>query len=142
MNLRRSAASLGLLAALFVIGFALMGFEMLGSRYLNPYFGGSIETWASLISVVLFAMMVGYFAGGYVVDARPGVDLLAGCVLLAALCMLLIPHSADALFAVIIATLGDGRCSSISRQAARPRASSTASPPSATSSVRSRPPSG
>ncbi len=109
MNLRRSAASLGLLAALFVIGFALMGFEMLGSRYLNPYFGGSIETWASLISVVLFAMMVGYFAGGYVVDARPGVDLLAGCVLLAALCMLLIPHSADALFAVIIATLGDGR---------------------------------
>ncbi len=47
MKLRRSAASFGLLAALFVIGFALMGFEMLGSRYLNPHFGGSINTWAA-----------------------------------------------------------------------------------------------
>jgi gluconolactonase len=108
MNLRRSAASLGLLAALFVIGFALMGFEMLGSRYLNPHFGGSINTWASLISVVLFAMMVGYFAGGYAVDARPGVDLLAGSVLAAALCLLVIPPTADHLMRAIIATLGDG----------------------------------
>jgi sugar lactone lactonase YvrE len=108
MNRRRSAASLGLLAALFVIGFALMGFEMLGSRYLNPYFGGGITTWASLISVVLFAMMVGYFAGGYVVDARPGVELLAGSVLLAALCLLIVPRTADAVLTSIIANLGDG----------------------------------
>jgi sugar lactone lactonase YvrE len=108
MKLRRSAAGLGLLAALFVIGFALMGFEMLGSRYLNPYFGGSINTWASLISVVLFAMMVGYFAGGYAVDARPGVDLLAGSVAAAALCLLVIPPTADTLMQGIIATLGDG----------------------------------
>ena len=108
MKLRRSAASLGLLAALFVIGFALMGFEMLGSRYLNPHFGGGINTWASLISVVLFAMMVGYFAGGYAVDARPGVELLAGCVLLAALCLLLVPRTADTVITSIIATLGDG----------------------------------
>ena len=74
MTEARSVASIGLLAALFVIGFALMGFEMLGSRYLNPYFGGGITTWACLISVVLFAMMVGYFAGGYAVDAYPGVE--------------------------------------------------------------------
>jgi sugar lactone lactonase YvrE len=108
MKRRRSTASSGLLAALFVIGFALMGFEMLGSRYLNPYFGGGITTWASLISVVLFAMMVGYFAGGYAVDARPGVELLAGSVLLAAMCMLIVPRTADAVLTSIIATLGDG----------------------------------
>ena len=108
MNLRRNAASLGLLAALFVVGFALMGFEMLGSRYLNPHFGGSINTWASLISVVLFAMMVGYFAGGYAVDARPGVDLLAGSVLAAGLCLLATPPIADPLMRAIIATVGDG----------------------------------
>ena len=30
-----------------------MSFEMLGSRYLNPYFGSGIYTWASLISTVL-----------------------------------------------------------------------------------------
>lgn len=104
----RNAARVGLLAALFVIGFALMGFEMLGSRYLNPYFGSGITTWACLISVVLFAMMVGYFAGGYAVDAWPGVGLLALSVVLAAACMLIVPRSADAVLQLIIQGLGDG----------------------------------
>jgi sugar lactone lactonase YvrE len=101
-------ARFGLLAALFVIGFALMGFEMLGSRYLNPYFGGGITTWACLISVVLFAMMVGYFAGGYAVDAHPGVELLALSVVLAAVCLLVVPPAADPVLQLIIQTLGDG----------------------------------
>jgi sugar lactone lactonase YvrE len=104
----QSAARLGLLTALLVIGFALMGFEMLGSRYLNPYFGSGINTWACLISVVLFAMMVGYFGGGYAVDACPGVGLLAVCVALAAVCMLIVPQAADAVLQLIIQTLGDG----------------------------------
>lgn len=104
----RGVASIGLLSALFAIGFALMGFEMLGSRYLNPYFGGGITTWACLISVVLFAMMVGYFAGGYAVDAHPGVDLFAGCVFLAAISMMLVPPTADTALQFIIQTLGDG----------------------------------
>ena len=104
----RGLASAGLLAALFAIGFALMGFEMLGSRYLNPYFGGGITTWACLISVVLFAMMVGYFAGGYAVDAHPGVDLFAGCVLAAAASILIVPPTADAVLQFLIRTLGDG----------------------------------
>lgn len=104
----RSAARLGLLAALFVIGFALMGFEMLGSRYLNPYFGSGITTWACLISVVLFAMMLGYFAGGYAVDAWPGVGLLALCVAAAAACLLIVPPTVDAMLQAILQTLGDG----------------------------------
>src|SRR5262245_38947575 len=102
------AARPGLLPALCGIGFALMGFEMLGSRYLNPYFGGGITTWACLISVVLFAMMVGYFAGGYAVDAHPGVELLALCVVLAAACILIVPPTAEAVLQLIIQTLGDG----------------------------------
>lgn len=104
----RGVASIGVLTALFAIGFALMGFEMLGSRYLNPYFGGGITTWACLISVVLFAMMVGYFAGGYAVDAHPGVDLFAGCVFLAALAIMIVPPTADPVLQFIIRTLGDG----------------------------------
>ena len=36
----------------FVTGAIVMSFEMLGSRYLNPYFGSGIYTWASLISTV------------------------------------------------------------------------------------------
>ncbi len=52
----------------FLIGAVVMSLEMLVSRYLNPYFGGTIFTWAALISVVLLAMMLGYFLGGWVAD--------------------------------------------------------------------------
>src|SRR4051812_36367064 len=48
----------------FVVGAIVMSFEMLGSRYLNPYFGSGIYTWAALISTVLAALCVGYFIGG------------------------------------------------------------------------------
>ena len=40
----------------FVSGAIVMSFEMLGSRYLNPYFGSGIYTWAALISTVLAAL--------------------------------------------------------------------------------------
>ena len=60
-----------LLANAFFVGGVLMGFEMLGSRYLFPYFGGGIGTWAGLISTVLAALTIGYFVGGAIVDRHP-----------------------------------------------------------------------
>ena len=57
--------------AAFVTGAIVMSFEMLGSRYLNPYFGSGIYTWASLISTVLAALCVGYFVGGIAADRYP-----------------------------------------------------------------------
>ena len=57
--------------AAFVTGAIVMSFEMLGSRYLNPYFGSGIYTWASLISTVLAALCVGYFIGGIAADRYP-----------------------------------------------------------------------
>jgi hypothetical protein len=86
---------LGMYAVGFVLGFVLMGFEMLGSRYLNPYFGSGIYTWAALISVTLFALMIGYFLGGWMVDRRPTAGVLGTLVLLAAAWMALIPFAVD-----------------------------------------------
>ena len=60
----RIAASRRSIVEAFVVGGVLMGFEMLGSRYLFPYFGGGIGTWAGLISMVLCALAIGYFTGG------------------------------------------------------------------------------
>jgi len=60
-----------ILLVVFVVGGVLMGFEMLGSRFLYPYFGGGIGTWAALISTVLYALAIGYFAGGALVDRYP-----------------------------------------------------------------------
>jgi hypothetical protein len=79
----------------FVLGFVLMGFEMLSSRYLNPYFGSGIYTWAAIISVTLFALMMGYFLGGWLVDRRPTAAVLGVLVLLAAGWMAVIPFAVD-----------------------------------------------
>ena len=89
------AFRLSMYAVGFVLGFVLMGFEMLGSRYLNPYFGSGIYTWAALISVTLFALMMGYFIGGWLVDRRPTAGGLGVLVLLAALWMAAIPFAVD-----------------------------------------------
>src|SRR5205085_1885100 len=56
-NAKTFAATIYLVA--FITGAIVMSFEMLGSRYLNPYFGSGIYTWASLISTVLAALCVG-----------------------------------------------------------------------------------
>lgn len=93
----------------FILGFVLMGFEMLGSRYLNPWFGSGIYTWAALISVTLFALMVGYFLGGRLVDRRPSAGLLGWLVLLAAVSMAVIPSFKDPIILFVIDTFGDGR---------------------------------
>ena len=60
----------------FLIGFIVMAFEMIGSRYLNPYFGSSVYTWASIISTVLLALTVGYFIGGLMADRYPSLSFL------------------------------------------------------------------
>ena len=75
----------------FILGFVLMGFEMLSSRYLNPWFGSGIYTWAAIISVTLFSLMVGYFLGGRLVDRFPSVRLLGFLILLSALSIAIIP---------------------------------------------------
>lgn len=77
-----------LCALLFFEGFILMGFEMLASRFMNPYFGSSIETWACIISVVLVSMAAGYFIGGYLSARRsahvvlPVVTAISGAYLI------------------------------------------------------------
>ncbi len=74
----------------FLLGFVLMGFEMLSSRFLNPWFGSGINTWAAIISVTLLALTVGYFLGGRLVDRWPSTRLLGFLVLLASVTMVVI----------------------------------------------------
>jgi MFS family permease len=103
-----SAASAVIYANAFLVGGVLLGFEMLGSRYLYPYFGGGIGTWAGLISTVLLALAAGYFVGGWIVDRHPSPRLVAVAVLASAAYLALVPATADRVIAAILATLGDG----------------------------------
>ncbi len=90
------------------LGFVLMGFEMLGSRYLNPYFGSGIVTWAALISTVLLALMVGYFLGGWLVDRAPHLWVLSSLVIVASVYLFAVPGLADATIEKLIGAVGDG----------------------------------
>lgn len=95
-------------ANIFLVGGVLMGFEMIGSRYLYPYFGGGIGTWASLISTVLLALTIGYFAGGYLVDRFPSTKAIAIAVASSAGYLALVPWNADFLMRGILDSIGDG----------------------------------
>ena len=92
----------------FTLGAVVMGFEMLATRYLYPYFGGSIETWGALIATVLAALMLGYFAGGYLADRTQNLGVAALLVLVAALWIAMLPWTADAIFLRLMTEVGDG----------------------------------
>jgi hypothetical protein len=90
------------------LGFALMGFEMLASRYLYPYFGGGINTWASLIATVLVALMLGYLLGGALVDRTMSPRLCGYLLAIAGAYLFSIPQWVDPLFAWTLTGIGDG----------------------------------
>jgi MFS family permease len=92
----------------FMLGVALMGFEMVASRYLYPYYGSGIEVWASLISTVLLALMAGYFIGGLLADRMPRSEVLGAAVLVAAILLGVTPLFSTPLLDFMLDNLGDG----------------------------------
>jgi len=99
--------------AAFVTGAIVMSFEMLGSRYLNPYFGSGIYTWASLISTVLAALCVGYFIGGIAADRYPSTRVLGATVLIGSLYILVLPAFSEQLMEFVLAAFDDVRTGSL-----------------------------
>ena len=97
----------------FVTGTIVMSFEMLGSRYLNPYFGSGIYTWASLISTVLAALTVGYFIGGWLADRHPSPAVLGATILIGSVYLLFLPLFAQALLELVLAGFDDVRTGSL-----------------------------
>jgi spermidine synthase len=99
--------------AAFVTGAIVMGFEMLGSRYLGPHFGSGIYTWASLISTVLAALCIGYFIGGWLADRYPSMAVLGGTVIVGSLYLVLLPLFAEPVLGVILNKVEDIRTGSL-----------------------------
>jgi spermidine synthase len=99
--------------AAFVTGAIVMSFEMLGSRYLNPYFGRGIYTWASLISTVLAALCIGYFIGGIAADRYPSASVLGATVLIGSLYILVLPAFSERLMEFVLAAIDDVRTGSL-----------------------------
>src|SRR5437870_2134490 len=58
-------------AVVFVTGASVLIVEVLAVRVLSPYYGNTIFTVSSVISVILLALSVGYYAGGALADRNP-----------------------------------------------------------------------
>jgi MFS family permease len=97
----------------FVTGAIVMSFEMLGSRYLNPYFGSGIHAWAVLISTVLAALTAGYFLGGFIADRTVSAAVLGMIVGVASVYLLVLPSFADAILRLVLDTIDDVRLGSL-----------------------------
>ncbi len=93
----------------FIIGGLIMALEMVGSRFLTPFFGNSVFTWASIISMVLLALAIGYFIGGSLAEKKPQVISIAYIILLAAFFTLIIPLYFENLFKFIYKHIPDIR---------------------------------
>jgi MFS family permease len=97
-----------LYGAAFLVGTVVMGFEMIGSRYLYPYFGGGIGTWSGLISTVLLALAIGYYSGGRIVDRWPSTYLIAIATGGAAAYLACVPAFAARIMETVLTNAGGG----------------------------------
>ncbi|HLC66904.1 MAG TPA: fused MFS/spermidine synthase, partial [Candidatus Nanoarchaeia archaeon] len=57
--------------AAFVTGALVMMLEILGFRMFAPYFGYSIYVSGMLIGIVLMALSIGAYLGGFLADRKP-----------------------------------------------------------------------
>src|SRR4030095_7935972 len=75
--------------SVFVTGASVLILEVVAVRILSPYYGNTIFTVSSVISVILLALSIGYYGGGALADRRPSLEwffsiILAGGIVLLA----------------------------------------------------------
>ncbi len=75
----------------FVSGAVLMALEIAGSRVLAPHFGSSIFVWGSLISVVMTALSIGYYWGGWLSTREPSYAKLMLLLLIPGIVVFFLP---------------------------------------------------
>lgn len=98
MNLLKSTL---LPFAVFVTGASVLIVEVVGVRILAPFYGNTIFTVSSVISVILLALSCGYYLGGRLADRRPRLKYFFALILASGL-MLLFFYSLGALILPIL----------------------------------------
>lgn len=79
-----------------------MVLEIVGARYLQPWFGGAFYVWTSQIGVVMLALAAGYAVGGQLADRWKKARYLGALLIPAGLFILLIPAVAPSLLDAIV----------------------------------------
>jgi spermidine synthase len=91
-------------AVAFVIGFAIMTFELTAARVVAPYLGTTIYSWTSIIGVILAALAGGYALGGNIADSRKRIEDIILLLALAAISIGLVAIFKDELLSWISTT--------------------------------------
>jgi hypothetical protein len=65
-------------------GFYVMLVELLGGRFIAPYFGSSVYVWGSIIFVFMLGLAIGYLLGGIYSRKDPTITKLCGILLASA----------------------------------------------------------
>jgi len=77
-----------LFASVFITGACVLIIEVVAVRILSPYYGNTIFTVSSVITVILAALSLGYYAGGRLADKRPSLKLFFSIILISSLVLL------------------------------------------------------
>jgi predicted membrane-bound spermidine synthase len=75
--------------AVFLTGASVLILEVVAVRVLSPYYGNTIFTVSSVISVILLALSFGYYAGGKLADRHPTLPWFFAIILVSGLVLLL-----------------------------------------------------
>jgi spermidine synthase len=89
----------------FLCGASIMGVEISSSRFMAPYFGSSMITWTVIIGVILAAMSLGNFLGGFLADRSDPERKVYQLLLWASIWIALIPLVGKHLIALIVGGL-------------------------------------
>ncbi len=74
----------------FVTGACVLVIEIVATRILAPYFGNTIFSISSVLSVVLAALSIGYYAGGRIADQHPSEKLFYSIIALSGACVVIL----------------------------------------------------
>lgn len=102
--LRRAVKFFGknfLFLTVFITGAAVLIVEVVAMRILSPYFGNTIFTDSSVITVILAALSVGYYVGGKFADSHPSASWFFGIILLSGLFLLLLHFFSAVVLAIL-----------------------------------------
>lgn len=54
----------------FLSGFIVLTYEIVGARILGPYYGTSTYVWTTMIGIILASLAIGYIIGGRLADRK------------------------------------------------------------------------
>jgi spermidine synthase len=74
----------------FLTGACVLIVEVLAVRVFSPYYGNTIFTVSSVITVILLALSIGYYAGGLAADRRPSRERFFGLILSSGIVLLVL----------------------------------------------------